>query len=288
MAATTIHLTTQPITGATLGHVILTICILVIIQIILHGSIGRVIERSVRRHREKPSVDDRKREETLGRIFHTASALVLWIIGVIIILTELHINLTGLLTGAGVIGIIIGVGAQNIIKDLLGGIFIITENQYRVGDFVSITGMGGVIVSGIVEDISIRVTKIRDQDGNLHIVSNGNTIAVSNGSFKFSQVNLDIHVSYATDVDKVAVIINEIGTSLADDEHWAKIIVEPIQFVRIESFDDTWVNLKAIGRVKPGAQWDVAGAFRKRLQAAFRKNSIAMSVPAFTVEDAKK
>jgi moderate conductance mechanosensitive channel len=270
------------------AQVIFTIALIVLAQIIIRETLGRIVRRIIRSHRYDTKAEELQREETLVSVFRTLSGAILWIVGVIIILGELHVHLATLLTGAGLIGVIVGFGAQNILKDYLAGIFVIMENQYRVGDIVSMTAGVSTPVSGVVEDISIRATRLRDLDGNLHIIPNGSAGIITNLSYKFAQVNLDIVVSTDSDIDKVEAIINELGQNMANDEAWERKIIEPVKFLRVDKFDNTGITIKAVGKVKPAAQWDVAGAFRRRLKVAFEKHHIEIALPQVTVHQSKK
>lgn len=259
-----------------------TIVVVIILQMITRATIDRIVKRAVRGHKYATKVDEEKREHTLINIFHTAIAVALWTIAIVVILGQLNINLAALMTGAGVVGIVFGFGAQNAIKDFLAGIFIIAENQYRVGDIVTLNISGGT-VSGVVEDITVRITRLRDLDGNMHIVQNGAAIAVTNLSFQYANVNVDVKVAYDSDIDKVEKVMNEIGTALAKDEKWAKHFVEPIQYLRVDGFEDSGVRIKALGTVEPAMQWDIAGEFRRRLLEAFEKNHITIPLPQLVV-----
>ncbi len=265
--------TVHELLNQTIVRIVLTVLVVIIVQIIVRNSISHVIHRLVRGHKYESRQEAMKREDTLISIFRTAAAVVLWGLGIIVILGQLHVNIGALMTGAGVIGIVVGFGAQNAVKDILAGIFVIGENQYRVGDIVSLSA-GGANISGVVEEITIRITRLRDQDGNVHIVPNGSAGVVTNLSFKHANVNVNLGVSYSADIDKVEKIINQVGAEIASDEHWEKSTLEPIKFIRIDSFDSSAVTVKAVGKVKPGTQWDIAGEFRRRIKREFDKNGI--------------
>src|ERR1044072_1832019 len=259
--------------------VIAIVIAVIIAQTILHNILDPIVERAVRQHKPGSEAEERQREKTLKTIFRTASGIALWTIGAVVILWRLDVNIAALLTGAGLVSIVAGLGAQNLIKDWLPGIFIILENQYRIDDIVTLTTINGAVVSGVVEDISIRVTKLRDFDGNLQIVTNGTINVISNMSFRYANVNVDILLDYKTDVDQVEKIINEVGLEIAGDEKWKSHIIEAVQFLRVETFSDTSVTVKAYGKVRAGTQWDVAGEFRRRLRKAFQKHHIAAPFP---------
>lgn len=261
--------------------------IVIVVQMVASTVVGMLVRQLVSRRKFASPEDEKKREDTLVHIFRTFAAVVVWVVGALLVLAQLNVNIAALATGAGLLGIVVGFGAQKMIQDFLAGLFVIIENQYRVGDIVTLNA-GGIAVSGVVEDISVRITRLRDLDGNLHIVQNGAPIVVTNLSIGFANVNVDVGVSYDADVDKVESIINHIGEDMSKDEKWAESILEPIQFLRVDSFGDARVNIKALGKVRPGMQWDVAGEYRRRLKKAFYKNGIEIPFQQVVVHQAEK
>jgi moderate conductance mechanosensitive channel len=266
----------------TFARVITIVIIVFVLQYIIHSMIERVVRRAVTSDRFETRLDEIKREDTLITIIRTASSVLIWLFAVIIILWEFDVNIGALATGAGLIGIIVGFGAQSAIKDFLAGIFIIAENQYRVGDIVELRADGGK-VAGYVEDITIRISRLRDLDGILHTIPNGSIQMVSNLSFHYANVNIDINVAYSSDIDHVEKVINDVGKNMLGDEQWGKHIIEPIQFLRVESFEDSAVQVKALGKVEPAQQWDVASLFRRNLKVAFEKEGISIPYPQIVV-----
>ncbi len=277
----------QTLLDNTLLQVLTTVLVASLIQLFLSLSIGRLVHRAVRTHKYASHTDEEKREKTLLAIFRTATAVTIWTIAVIVILWQLDVNIAALMTGAGLIGIVVGFGAQSTIKDILAGIFIITENQYRVGDIVTLRA-AGENYSGVVEDITLRITRLRDLDGNLHIIQHGETTTITNRSFGYANVNVDVGVSYDADINLVETVMNKVGAAMKDDETWGPSIIEPIKFLRVDGFDSSAVRMKALGKVEPAMQWDVAGEFRRRLMAAFKKNNITIPLPQIVVHDSKK
>lgn len=259
--------------------VVLTIVAIIVIQMAIRTTLDRIVERAVRRQKHGTQAEEHQREKTLKTIFRTATGIALWVIGTFVILWQLNVNIGALLTGAGLVSIVAGLGAQNLIKDWLAGVFIILENQYRIDDIVTLTTTSGTSVSGVVEDVSIRVTKLRSMDGNLQIVTNGTINVISNMSFRYANVNVDVLVAYDTDIDLVEKLINDIGIDMAGDEKWKSDIIEAVQFLRVDNFTDTSVTVKAYGKVRAGKQWDVSGEFRRRLRKAFQKHHITAPYP---------
>ncbi len=264
-------------------RILLYVAVLAGIQLVVRDYIGRVVEKAVRSNKYKSKSEERQREKTLTGLFRTALTVAIWLIGVILILNEFNVNLAALATGAGLIGIVIGFGAQSTVKDFLSGIFIILENQYRVGDVVTIAGH-----SGLVESVSIRMTKLRDLDGSVYYVPNGEINTVQNMTMEYSGVVIDVGISYDADVRKAEKIINEVGQEMAEDEEWKDRIIEPIAFLRLNSFGDSSVNLKAVGKTATLEQWNVAGEYRTRLKQAFDKQGIEIPFPQRVIHNAKK
>lgn len=258
-----------------------------LLQIGLRLFANSIAHRMIKRHRNKMTLEERKREATLSGAFKTLAGLIIWISVIVIILNILNVDVSTLLTGAGLIGIVVGFGAQNTIKDMLAGIFVIAENQYRVGDIITINAVGGV-VSGTVEDITIRITKLRDLDGYVHIVKNGSVEIVTNLSFHYANVNINLDVAYSSDIDLVEKIINEVGQSMVDENAPLKVhIYEPIKFLRVHSFEASSVSVKALGKVEPAKQWEVSGAFLREIKKAFDKNGIEIPFNQIVVHESK-
>ncbi len=268
-------------------RILLIFVIIVLIQMIMHRTINRIIERAVRSHKHSSRLEEHKREATLKNFFRTTSSVVVWIIGVIVMLWQLDINFAPLLTSAGLIGIVAGIGGQNVIKDCLAGLFIIMENQLRVDDIVTISTPTAT-VSGMVEEVTIRTTRLRDLDGNLHILTNGSIGVITNMSYNFAQVNVDINITYDTDIDLVEKLIKEAGLATASSKKWKDEVLEPIELLRVDQLGDSTVILKALGKVKPGMQWDVAGDFRRQLKGLFDKHKIAAPYQSIIIRDIKK
>nr|ALG03696.1 MscS mechanosensitive ion channel [uncultured bacterium] len=196
------------------------------------------------------------------------------------------INLGPLIAGAGLAGVTLGFGSQWLIRDLISGIFIILENQFRVGDVVSLnTGSG--IVTGTVEEISLRTSLLRDLDGQLHHVPNGSIVVATNLSKSFAGVNLDLNVAYDTNIEKLIKIVNEVGVSLRADKAWEDKIIETPSFLRINAFGENAITIKITGKTEPLEQWAVTGELRKRLKVAFDESKITLPYPQRVVHTIK-
>jgi moderate conductance mechanosensitive channel len=215
-----------------------------------------------------------KRSDTLISVIVTTLQIAIIFILFLMILSELGTNITAILTGAGVLGIAIGFGAQSLVKDVIAGLFIIMENQYRKGDVVKIAG-----TSGVVEEINLRRTILRDLDGIAHVIPNGEIRVASNFTKVWSRVNLNISVSYGTDLDKAMEVINEVGKELASDPKWAPDILTPPKVLRVDNLGSSGIDIKILGETKPIRQWDVMGELRLRLKRAFDREGIEIPWP---------
>lgn len=253
-----------------------------ILSKVLNRFIEKVTRIAVTPDKSSSKQAEIKRENTLIRIFTWASGIIILIIAVLMMLQEIGIPIAPLLAGAGIIGLAVGFGGQYLIRDIISGIFIILENQYRIGDVVSFDG-----TSGLVENISLRITTLRDLDGTVHFVPHGEIKKVSNLSKNFSRINLNIGVSYTAKIDHVIEVINQVGNELAKDKHFADDILTAPQFLRIDDFADSAVIIKILGETQPLKQWEVTGELRKRLKIEFDKEGIEIPFPQRTVHISK-
>jgi moderate conductance mechanosensitive channel len=246
--------------------------------------VSRVVHGAVRAQKHTITKEEQKRAKTLIGIITTVVHIGIWIIALLMILDLSGVNTAPLLAGAGVIGVALGFGAQSFVKDSVNGIFILLENQYRVGDVVKINDN----ISGVVEKISLRETVLRDIDGNVHHFSNGTIEIATNMTKDFANINLDIGVSYTADIEKVEKVINDVGLALKNDSDWRDKITEAPSFLRVNEFADSAVIIKITGKTQPMQQWAAAGELRKRLKIAFDKHGIEIPYQQVVVHSPKE
>ena len=233
------------------------------------------VRRAVTLTRHKESKEGiQKRTNTLLSIFQGVGRVFIVIIGIMMILPELGVDIVPVVAGLGIAGFALGFGAQYLIRDLIAGTFIILENQYRVGDVVRVADIGG-----LVEEVTLRKTVLRDLDGIVHHVPNGEIRAASNFTRHFARVNLDVPVAYGTDLDHAISVINRVGKELAEDEKWRKVIKSPPQVLRVNNLGDSGIDIKILGDVKAMEQWAVMGELRLRLKKAFDAEGIEIPWP---------
>lgn len=230
-----------------------------------------LLNRAVRRHPFASEADRKKRIDTLDGLVNTLSKITFWLVATTMIVDELGINTAPLLASAGVLGVAIGIGAQSLIKDFTNGLFIIVENQYRVGDYVRFD-----MIEGIVQAITIRTTILRDFDGNIHHVPNSSIVVSTNMTFGVSGINQDITVAVDTDLDKLEHVINQIGEELATDATWSPKIKRKPYFAQVVNFAERGIVVKILGETTPGSQWKVKTELFKRLRPALVANNIDM------------
>jgi len=189
----------------------------------------------------------------------TALVIIISLFLIFDILLE-PMELTTILASAGVIGVILGFGAQSLIKDVLNGAFILLENQYVIGDTIKIGN-----IAGKVEDVTLRVTSIRDIKGNLHFIPNGEIKTVSNRSKQWSRMILDIGVPYNEDLKKSFKLLDEISKEISEDNDYKNYIITPIKVLGVIEFGESSAIIRVWGKVKPGKNYPINREFRKRL-----------------------
>lgn len=262
------------------------IAIIAAVAWLINMILSRVVRRTVRVAvvaDEKTSPEaEKKREDTLIRIFNGAIRIIIIILAGMMILQEAGLEIGPLIAGAGIAGLALGFGGQYLIRDIITGLFIILENQYRIGDVVSIDE-----TSGSVEDISLRKTTLRDIDGIQHHIPHGDIKRVSNKSKGFARINLDIGIAYDTSLEHVISVINNTGSELAEDPLYKEFITKAPQFLRVNDFADSAVMLKILGETKPLKQWEITGELRKRLKIAFDREGIEIPFPQVTIHKGK-
>jgi len=230
------------------------------------------------RFTSKAKEEHDKRIKTLSRVFVITSGILILVIALFMILSELGMNIGPLIAGFGIIGVAVGFGSQYLIRDLIAGLFIIMENQFNIGDVVKISS-----ISGIVEEINLRRTVLRDLDGIVHFIPNGESGIISNFTREWSRVNLNISVSYGTDLDHAIAVINRICNEMAEEPDWKEIFITTPQVLRIDNLGDSGIDIKILGDTKPITQWAAMGEIRKRLKKAFDEEGIEIPWPHMKV-----
>ena len=223
---------------------------------------------------ELSAVELKKRMDTLDQLGGGVLQFLIVAIAGLMVLSELGLDIGPAVAGIGVVGIAVGFGAQSLVRDYLNGSLILLENQFAKGDVIRAAG-----VAGTVEDFTLRRTTLRDLDGVVHTVPNGEIKVASNLTRTWSRINQDVTVAYGTDIDKAIAVVEVVGREMADDPLWRRRVLEPPRVERVEALAEYGVTLKILGSVRASDQWSASGDFRKRLLAAFAANGIEIPRP---------
>jgi len=254
----------------------------------------RIVSRAAQRMRlqqlflGRPSPDGRtdeiethrgaQRVETIASVLCNIVTVAVWSIAALIILGELGVDLAPLLAGAGVLGLVLGFGAQQVVRDYLAGIFVLLEDQYRVGDTVDLG-----VASGVVEWVSLRVTRIRDVEGVVWWVPNGQPGQVGNQTQEWSKALLDIDVAYDTDIARATELLVDTADALRADTEWRDAILDDPEVLGVEQLGANSVVLRLSMKVRAGHQWKVAREARVRVKRAFDEAGIEIPFQQRTV-----
>ena len=223
---------------------------------------------------ELSAVELKKRMDTLDSLGGRTLQSFIVVIAGLMILGQLGLDIGPAVAGLGVVGIAVGFGAQSLVKDYLNGALILIENQFGKGDVIRAAG-----VAGAVEDFTLRRTTLRDLDGVVHTIPNGEIRVASNLTRVWSRINQDVTVAYGTDIDKAIEVVDNVGREMAGDPVWKRRVLEAPRVERVEALSEYGVTLKILGTVRAADQWSAGGDFRKRLLAAFKKHGIEIPRP---------
>ncbi|WP_437683901.1 mechanosensitive ion channel family protein [Sorangium sp. So ce131] len=215
-----------------------------------------------------------KRSETLLGIFRTTGKVVIWAMVAMLVLVQLGVDVAPLIAGAGIAGLAVGFGAQELVRDVISGFFLLLENHLRVGDVVVVNGTGG-----LVERVGLRTVALRDESGVVHVFQNGKINSLSNMTLEWSAMVFNVGVACTEDVDRVMKVMREVARELQEDRRYKASILEPLELFGVESFDDRAVVVRARIKTQPIEQWQVGREYRRRLKRAFDALGIAMPVP---------
>jgi small conductance mechanosensitive channel len=219
-----------------------------------------------------------KRARTLSRlILNVVNTLVLGV-AILMVLQELEINIMPVLTGAGIVGLAVGFGAQTLVRDVISGFFLILENQVRVGDVASIDG-----TAGLVEAIKLRTITLRDLSGTVHVIPNGSISKLSNLTMDFSYYVIDMGVAYKEDTDEVVAVMKQVAEELATDPVHGPNMLGPLEVLGVDAFDDSQVTIKVRLKTVPLQQWAVGREYRRRIKKAFDARGIEIPFPHLSV-----
>lgn len=269
------------------ANIVKTLIRLVII-IIISGIALKLLRRILKRIEKyllkksesdgEPILESQKRIDTIIRLLNQAFFIAVMIIAAMIMLGEIGIEVGPLIAGAGIVGLAIGFGAQNLVRDIISGFFIILENQIRVGDVGVINGTGG-----LVERIKLRTIVLRDLSGAVHVFPNGTITTLSNLTNEWSGYVFEIGVAYKENTDRVLELMNTVGRELLEDKEYKPLIIEEIEVFGVDKLGDSAVVFKGRIKTKPISQWKVGREYLRRIKLAFDENGIEIPFPHRTL-----
>jgi small conductance mechanosensitive channel len=255
----------------------------IVIIVVVAFAVMRALQRAIRLFRERitrgmGNPEDVKRAQTLGRVFRYLAAVLVTLIAGAEILNELGVSLAPVLGAAGVVGLAVGFGAQSLVKDYVTGFFILLENQLRQGDVAEVGGK-----SGLVEEVTLRYVRLRDYNGHVHYVPNGLITTVTNMGKEHARSVIDVSIAYREDVDHALEVMRDEARRLREDPDFGPRILEDVEIVGVERWDDSAVILRCRFKVHALEQWSVRREFLRRLKRRFDREGIEIPYPHLTV-----
>lgn len=224
------------------------------------------------------AIERAKRARTLGTLLRNTAFVLVSVVALLMVLREFGVDITPILTGAGIVGLAIGFGAQTLVKDIISGFFIILENQVRVGDVANIDGTGG-----LVERITLRTIILRDLAGVVHVIPNGSIQRLANMTKDFSFYVVDVRVSYKDDTDRIVSVLEEVANGMLQEADFAVSMLSPLEVIGVDRLGESWVEVKVRLKTVPLKQWAVGREFLRRIKKAFDAHGIEMPYPHRTV-----
>jgi small conductance mechanosensitive channel len=227
------------------------------------------LQHRLRHRHAQTDLEWQRRASTLRGILASGVSVTVWFVAILMVLRELAIDVMPILTGAGIAGLAIGFGAQNLVRDVISGFFIILEDQVRVGDIARINGTGGV-----VEEINLRTIVLRDGEGSVQVFPNGTITALANMSKQFAYAVVDVRVTYSENIDRVIATIREVGEAMQADGNLSAVLLAPIEVIGVESLADGFATVRSRFKTQPLNQNRVANELRRRLMTTFCERGI--------------
>jgi small conductance mechanosensitive channel len=256
-------------------RVIVIIAIAVAVYLICRPIVRSVIRRIVsHRMAGEDKAEIQQRTNTLSSILIKIIGIIILVVAVITILPEFGVNIATLIAAIGIGGLAIAFAAQSLVRDFIAGFFVLLEDQYGIGDVVSIAG-----IAGVVEDITLRRTVLRDLDANVHSIPNGKVEVSTNMTKKFSRVNLNVSVGYGENLKRVIDTINRVCQEMAQESQWKDDFITTPSVLRVDKLGDSGIDIKILGDTKPSKQWAIMGELRLRLKNTFDSEGIEIPWP---------
>jgi small-conductance mechanosensitive channel len=268
-----------PIVGDLLR--VLAIVVIVVLavraaRLLVHGVVNALFDREVTEGtaQELSAIEVQKRKDTIETLGARVIQGFIVVVGALMILHELNYEIGPAIAGLGIVGIAVGFGAQSLVRDYFNGVLILIENQFSIGDVVTVAG-----VTGTVEDLTLRRTVLRDLDGVVHSVPNGEIKVAANRTRTWARINQDVTIAHGTDLEQAIAVVDALGQAMASDPLWKRRLLEPPRVERVEAIGEYGVTLKILGSVRAVDQWAAGGELRKRLLEAFARHGIEIPRP---------
>ncbi len=265
-----------PLVLTTALRILLVLIAFWVAGLVLNFALRRLEKTLIRRGLDEGEMvtESSKRVETLVRLLRQGVFIVLWLVAGLVVLREFGVEIGPILASAGVVGLAIGFGAQNLVRDVIAGFFLIMENQVRVGDVAVVNGTGG-----LVEKLNFRTIVLRDLSGTVHVFPNGAVTTLANMTREWSAYVFNIGVAYKEDVDHVMDIMREVGQALREDAHFGPLMIAAVEVFGVDNFADSSVVIKGRLRTKPIKQWDVGREYLRRIKLRFDQEGIEIPFP---------
>jgi moderate conductance mechanosensitive channel len=256
--------------------VIAAVIALRLARFFVHGAVKTLLDREATEGtaQELSAVELKKRMDTLDGLVSASLQFIIVAIAGLMVLGQLGLEIGPAIAGLGIVGIAVGFGAQSLVRDYLNGSLILIENQFAKGDVIRVAG-----VSGTVEDFTLRRTTLRDLDGVVHTVPNGEIHVASNLTRVWRRINVDVTVANGTDIDAAIAVVDSVGREMAADPVWKRRVLEAPRAERVTAMTEHGVTLKILGTVRAADQWSAAGDLRRRLLVAFAEHGIELPMP---------
>lgn len=257
------------------------ICLFIGLMRLLYYIVKRIKKVALNRINKAEAIDHDeglKRINTLSGIIYGVGKIFLWTIFILILLGKFNINIAPILASAGIVGLAVGFGAQELVRDFISGFFILLEDQIRTGDVAIING-----TSGTVEKIEMRTTTLRDASGVVHIFQNGKINTLSNMTKGWSAIVVDVGVAYKEDTDRVTEVMKQVGEEMQKDKDFGSQMLSPVDVWGVDQFGDSAVILKVKLTTKSGMQWSVSREYRRRIKKAFDAQNIEIPFPHLSI-----
>ena len=253
----------------------LRLVVVLLLALFARQIVARAVPLAVRRsllfgYEDDARVEQLKRADTLIGVILGTTTVIIFLVAAFFVLAEVGFSVAPVIAGVSISGIAVGLGAQTLVKDMLNGMFILGENQFRRGDMITVAN-----VSGTVEDVSLRRTLLRGEDGTLYVVPNSAITVAGNHTRGYSGIYFLVAISFQADLERAIDEIDRIGNELAADPVFGPLVIEPPRALAVDALEDSYVNLRIDGRSKPGVQGRVAGELRRRIKQEFDRLGIA-------------